>query len=213
MDNLMAQYKATAMFLAEALPDTWKVLLFDLSEKKLPIVIQYRATKKQVDVLRRYLQKAMKSSRAMENGMLTNRGDLDMNEHISKMSVQFLRDSDGKAVGALVLYIDLVPFLAAGSYLESLLKLNLTNLDEAQPAPAEGVTAEPTLDLIDKMVYDFTDAPDRLTPDEKMELIIDLYDSGVLDLKGSVAKTAEALRMSEQSIYRYIAKLRRARGE
>ncbi len=213
MDNLMAQYKATAMFLAEALPDTWKVLLFDLTEKKLPTVIQYRATRKQVDVLRRYLQKAMKSSCAMENGMLTNRGDLDMNERISKMSIQFLRDPEGKAVGALVLYIELTPFLAVGSYFESLLHLNLTDLDEAQPAPAEGITAEPTLALIDKMVHDFTDAPDRLTPDEKMELIIDLYDSGVLDLKGSVAETAEALRMSEQSIYRYIAKLRRARGE
>ena len=44
-------------------------------------------------------------------------------------------------------------------------------------------------------------------------MIIQLYDSGVLDLKGAVAKTAQALRMSEQSIYRYVAKVKRGRGE
>ena len=127
--------------------------------------------------------------------------------------IQFLRDSEGTLVGALVLYIELTPFVALSSHIDNLLHFDVTNIDEIQPVQPPAPTEEPTLELIDKMVSEFSDAPDRLTPDEKTELIIDLYDSGVLDLKGAVAKTAQALRMSEQSIYRYVAKVKRGRGE
>jgi len=113
----------------------------------------------------------------------------------------------------LVLYIELTPFVALSSHIDNLLHFDVTNIDEIQPVQPPAPTEEPTLELIDKMVSEFSDAPDRLTPDEKTELIIDLYDSGVLDLKGAVAKTAQALRMSEQSIYRYVAKVKRGRGE
>ena len=145
--------------------------------------------------------------------MLVCRGDVTMDKGLSKVSIQFLRDSEGTLVGALVLYIELTPFVALSSHIDNLLHFDVTNIDEIQPVQPPAPTEEPTLELIDKMVSEFSDAPDRLTPDEKTELIIDLYDSGVLDLKGAVAKTAQALRMSEQSIYRYVAKVKRGRGE
>ena len=213
MNSLLEQYRNTAEFLAEALPDTWKILLFDLTDKKLPTVVQYRATKKQVDALRRYLQKTLKSRTALENGRLINRSDTDSGERLSKTSVQFLRDCEGNPIGALVLYIDLTSFLTMRSYLDSLLSLDCTDLDDVQQIQTPAIAGEPTLEMIDSIVREFSDAPDRLTPDEKTELIIDLYDSGVLDLKGAVAKTAEVLKMSEPSVYRYLAKIKRARGE
>ena len=145
--------------------------------------------------------------------MLVCRADVTMGKGLSKVSIQFLRDSEGTLVGALVLYIELTPFVALSSHIDNLLHFDVTNIDEIQPVQPPAPTEEPTLELIDKMVSEFSDAPDRLTPDEKTELIIDLYDSGVLDLKGAVAKTAQALRMSEQSIYRYVAKVKRGRGE
>ena len=145
--------------------------------------------------------------------MLVCRADVTMDKGLSKVSIQFLRDSEGTLVGALVLYIELTPFVALSSHIDNLLHFDVTNIDEIQPVQPPAPTEEPTLELIDKMVSEFSDAPDRLTPDEKTELIIDLYDSGVLDLKGAVAKTAQALRMSEQSIYRYVAKVKRGRGE
>lgn len=213
MHKLLEQYQTTVAFLSESLPKTWEVLLFDLTQKNMPVVENKQSSRKRVDSLRSYIRQAMKRSTVLENGMLVCRGDVTMGKGLSKVSIQFLRDSEGTLVGALVLYIELTPFVALSSHIDNLLHFDVTNIDEIQPVQPPAPTEEPTLKLIDKMVSEFSDAPDRLTPDEKTELIIDLYDSGVLDLKGAVAKTAQALRMSEQSIYRYVAKVKRGRGE
>jgi predicted transcriptional regulator YheO len=213
MHKLLEQYQTTVAFLSESLPKTWEVLLFDLTQKNMPVVENKQSSRKRVDSLRSYIRQAMKRSTVLENGMLVCRGDVTMGKGLSKVSIQFLRDSEGTLVGALVLYIELTPFVALSSHIDNLLHFDVTNIDEIQPVQPPAPTEEPTLELIDKMVSEFSDAPDRLTPDEKTELIIDLYDSGVLDLKGAVAKTAQALRMSEQSIYRYVAKVKRGRGE
>lgn len=213
MHKLLEQYQTTVAFLSESLPKTWEVLLFDLTQKNMPVVENKQSSRKRVDFLRSYIRQAMKRSTVLENGMLVCRGDVTMDKGLSKVSIQFLRDSEGTLVGALVLYIELTPFVALSSHIDNLLHFDVTNIDEIQPVQPPAPTEEPTLELIDKMVSEFSDAPDRLTPDEKTELIIDLYDSGVLDLKGAVAKTAQALRMSEQSIYRYVAKVKRGRGE
>ena len=213
MHKLLEQYQTTVAFLSESLPKTWEVLLFDLTQKNMPVVENKQSSRKRVDSLRSYIRQAMKRSTVLENGMLVCRGDVTRGKGLSKVSIQFLRDSEGTLVGALVLYIELTPFVALSSHIDNLLHFDVTNIDEIQPVQPPAPTEEPTLELIDKMVSEFSDAPDRLTPDEKTELIIDLYDSGVLDLKGAVAKTAQALRMSEQSIYRYVAKVKRGRGE
>ena len=213
MHKLLEQYQTTVAFLSESLPKTWEVLLFDLTQKNMPVVENKQSSRKRVDSLRSYIRQAMKRSTVLENGMLVCRGDVTMDKGLSKVSIQFLRDYEGTLVGALVLYIELTPFVALSSHIDNLLHFDVTNIDEIQPVQPPAPTEEPTLELIDKMVSEFSDAPDRLTPDEKTELIIDLYDSGVLDLKGAVAKTAQALRMSEQSIYRYVAKVKRGRGE
>lgn len=49
--------------------------------------------------------------------------------------------------------------------------------------------------------------PDRLTQDEKLQIIDILNDKGVFSFKGAVSYVANALCSSEASIYRYIAKL------
>lgn len=95
-----------------------------------------------------------------------------MGKGLSKVSIQFLRDSEGTLVGALVLYIELTPFVALSSHIDNLLHFDVTNIDEIQPVQPPAPTEEPTLELIDKMVSEFSDAPDRLTPDEKTELLL-----------------------------------------
>ena len=48
---------------------------------------------------------------------------------------------------------------------------------------------------------------DRLTQDEKMEIMDILNRKGVFLLKGSVSHVAQTLHSSEASIYRYLGKL------
>ncbi len=62
------------------------------------------------------------------------------------------------------------------------------------------------------MVKEMGVEPGRISQEERLEAIFDLYDMGVFELKGAVARTADALEISAQSVYRYLAKIKRARS-
>lgn len=53
----------------------------------------------------------------------------------------------------------------------------------------------------------FNVPPDRLSHDEKLEVIRSLDEKGTFLIKGSVIELAKVLNTSETSIYRYINKL------
>ncbi len=50
---------------------------------------------------------------------------------------------------------------------------------------------------------------DRLTMDEKVQIVEELHHSGVFFLKGAVSEVARQLGSSEATIYRYLSKLKK----
>ena len=67
------------------------------------------------------------------------------------------------------------------------------------------------LDEIDEMVKEFCPGPSELTPKERKELFLDIYDTGIFRIKGAIPKTAEAMGISEQTVYRYISEIKKLR--
>ena len=214
MNVYLEQAKQAAAFLNEALPDLYEILVFDLSEKGLPLAAQDRPRRNHPASLRKYLTNILKSEAVLRAGRLTCRGDALLENSLNKVSIQLFQDEAGQPCAALLLVQDITTYLNLQSTLSSLIRLDTTDLEElSQPAAAPAGSSELSLETIDRMAEEFTDAPDRLTPEEKTELLLDLYDEGVFDLKGAVSHAAFVLQMSEQSVYRYIAKIKRARGE
>ena len=70
-----------------------------------------------------------------------------------------------------------------------------------------GVPSGTRLIAVSQVVADYPVEVDRLTQDEKMEIMDILNRKGVFLLKGSVSHVAQALHSSEASIYRYLGKL------
>ena len=50
---------------------------------------------------------------------------------------------------------------------------------------------------------------DRLTPDERMQIIASLENGGIFLLKGAVKDVADALHCSQASVYRYLSQIKR----
>ncbi|MNI74519.1 hypothetical protein D3C73_1306070 [compost metagenome] len=50
--------------------------------------------------------------------------------------------------------------------------------------------------------------PDRLSSQEKIDIVRELNDLGVFLLKGGVSEAAAALSISEPTVYRYLQKLK-----
>ena len=78
-----------------------------------------------------------------------------------------------------------------------------TPVRSGYPTSIAGATAS----IVSQVVEDYPVEVDRLTQDEKMEIMDILNRKGVFLLKGSVSYVAQALHSSEASIYRYLGKL------
>lgn len=50
--------------------------------------------------------------------------------------------------------------------------------------------------------------PDRLNQEERLQIITQLYDRGMFQLKGAVPFVMEKLGCSQASIYRYLSKVK-----
>ena len=74
---------------------------------------------------------------------------------------------------------------------------------QAYPTSIAGATAN----IVSSVVANYPVEVDRLTQDEKMDIMETLSRKGVFLLKGSVSYVAKELHSSEASIYRYLGKL------
>lgn len=211
MDDILSRYSLMVSFLGGTLGDSCEVYLLDTTQRSLPVAAQHNLHRGSIGPLRRLTREAMAVPAVVEGGTLLNRGLASDTGKMMKASLYFIRDDGGRTVAVLCLVVRMQSYLEMYGYLDSLIHLNTTDLDEPQTDCLSREQEEPTLELIERMVAEFTPDPQRMTPDEKTELILDLYDAGVFDLKGSVAKAAAAIGMSEQSIYRYLSKIRKNR--
>ena len=81
--------------------------------------------------------------------------------------------------------------------------LIVENDEHTYPSSIAGATAS----IVSSVIADYPVPVDRLTQDEKMEIMDALNRKGVFLLKGSVSHVARELHSPEASIYRYLGKL------
>lgn len=130
-------------------------------------------------------------------------------------SASYIIRDGGRTVGMLCINVDLSKF-------EQLERLSRDLLASYTPAVAtredhanatERLTPS-TDDLVQATVTahasELGKPIERLTQDERIEIVRKLNDNGVYLLKGAVAQTAQAMGISEPSVYRYLQKVRRA---
>ena len=138
-----------------------------------------------------------------------------------RSSTMFIKDG-GKLVGLLCINFDSSRYQALSKQVMDLCGGALTPaepsgtsliVDENDPSESPREQGFPTsiagatASIVSQVVADYPVEVDRLTQDEKMEIMDALNRKGVFLLKGSVSHVAQALHSSEASIYRYLGKL------
>ena len=145
-----------------------------------------------------------------------------------RSSTLFIRDARSEVIGMLCLNIDDGDLIKARDLLSML--TSTTGLLKSTGEPADGggsgadrAPAEAPLptERLSPNVDDLTLAsvarivaaqpvePQRMTQDEKVSVVRDLERAGVFLLKGAVAQVANALSISEPTVYRYVKQVRR----
>ena len=212
MQDILKQYQDLIGFLRKVLPEDYDMVLFDLTEKGYPVLEQTIWNDRELAQLRRFVADALKAGDSHDDGALLNQLNV-IGSTMYKVSVPFICDHD-QPVLAFCLLMDMSFPLKLTRFASSLLRVNGKDGKELSMQEAQLENEQRTGELgdIPAIVAVFGTAPEKMTPSERREVCCDLYDAGVFRLKGAIPKTAEALGISEQTVYRYVSAIRKARS-
>lgn len=211
MKEEMNQYVRMVSFLGKTLGTAFEAILFDVTTFEYSIVASMNIKDSTSEKARDFVKEAMNSEKAIAEGYYVNR-PISLNEsRLIKMSVFFVYDDTKKIIGALCLCMRCDAFFNMMNLMSGLLDFNTNDFDDNSNDKSYLNPKEISLDTISEYIRGFGVEPGRTTYNENIEIICDLYDMGVFNLKGAVARTAEELQISSKTIYRYISKIKKAR--
>lgn len=213
MDNELKRYIKLVPFMGETLGPAFEVILFDLTELGQIVVASANVRDSSVEKARALALEAMECEKTKMSGYVVNRGVETNPGKLSKISVFYVRNGKEEIVGALCICMKCDPFLKLETIIEGFLRFDTDDIGIGMQETElfKSVSREPSLDGISNYIRSFGIESGRTNLDERMEIICDLYDMGVFNLKGAVARTAEELQISTKSVYRYLANIKKVR--
>lgn len=209
-----AEYIILADFLGKTLGPEYEIVLHNIDGDNHSIahIINGNISGRSMDDPRTDLTfKYIQDQTVSKNDYIINNKGIEKNNKVIRTSSLFIKDKNNKLTGMLCINFN-------GSKYVNLAKqiLKLTNMENASIenqylnypiSKIEDISSSIT-DATDKVVNQSIDASnipvERLTPEEKIEIVRQLESKGVFMLKGAVSEVAEKLLVSEATLYRYI---------
>ncbi len=211
MNDKLEAYKGLISFLGKALPGEFDAILFDLTEKGYPALEKSDWGRRNEKEVKKLLQDLIKEGAALDESVF-GRVIPTSEQKLEKVSFYFIKEG-GKVIGAIALSMELDTYLKFSSFLSDRLGIvgndGVTSINMNSYMQRERVLTD--LDEIDDVVKEFCPDPSELTPKERKELFMDIYDTGIFRIKGAIPKVAEAMGISEQTVYRYLSEIKKAR--
>ncbi len=229
MANLLLQhYAKLTEFLGKALGPDYEVALHDLTDKNRSIIAisNNHVSGREVGapLTNVALQILMDKSYETQDYRLHYCG-VSAEGKTLRSSTLFIKQN-GKLIGMLCINFDdsryeavsknILQLCHPDSFVEDLFQPNEPRADDAA-RPALPPTTESFHNSIDAVAGDAVErelvrlgvTADRLTPDERMQIIASLAAGGIFLLKGAVKDVADALHCSQASVYRYLSQIRK----
>lgn len=131
-----------------------------------------------------------------------------------RSSTFFIRNAYGEITGMLCINTDDHDLVCARDILNSLIlpwENNLTAADSGK-AIFERLSQnvkELTIDSIQRIIDEVGIPPEHMSQQEKTDIVVELYEMGLFHLKGAVPQVADALKISEPTVYRYLNQIKK----
>lgn len=214
MNKHLEQYISLCEFFAKTIAPNYEIILFDTTKVQIPVVCRFNNINGTEESTRTLLKEALKSEVVVATGKTVNRVTASEFKKMIKTSIFLIKDEMDKVQGALCINVNTQTYFELENVISKMLRFNTAEINEPDAflEEIESQGQPPTLETIDRVVADFGVDPTRLDTSERMELICDLMDEGVFEIKGAVARTAKLLNVSEKTIYRYISDIRKVRS-
>ncbi len=121
----------------------------------------------------------------------------------------FIYDDRDQPVGMLCVNMDTTEYAIAAKVLMALCEIDTTNpeiepLKEYFPHSVSEIVKDAYKSAREYSLIE----PERLTVDEKTEIVRKMNIDGIFQIKGTIGEVARLLKVSEATIYRYLGKVR-----
>ena len=206
----LKKYIPLVDFLAEVFGDDAEVVLQDVSyfnNSVISIRNNHISGRKLGAPATNLVLKVMNGNFTDKNYVTNYRGVSAVGK-VVRSSTHFIKDDKNVVVGMLCINIDIDKLVQLKNHLDGILKLPeeiFEKTTERFSVSAEGLAS----DSIETILEESGISPERMSQEEKMEVVNKLDKNGVFLVKGSICKVASVLNVSNATIYRYLSKIRR----
>ena len=206
----LKKYIPLVDFLADVFGDDAEVVLQDVSDFNNSVISirnNHISGRKLGAPATNLVLKVMNGNFTDKNYVTNYRGVSAVGK-VVRSSTYFIKDDKNVVVGMLCINIDIDKLVQLKNHLDGILKLPeeiFEKTTERFSVSAEGLAS----DSIETILEESGISPERMSQEEKMEVVYKLDKNGVFLVKGSICKVASVLNVSNATIYRYLSKIRR----
>ena len=215
---LLQHYIKLTEFLGQALGPDYEVALHDMTDKNRSIVAiaNNHISGREIGApLTNVALKILMDKSYEKQDYITHYRGVSAEGKTLRSSTMFIKHN-GKLVGMLCINFDDSRYLAASENVLRLCHPDIFIDDHIAPQQVPATT-ESFHNSIDAVAGDAVGrelirlgvTADRLTPDERMQIIASLENGGIFLLKGAVKDVADALHCSQASVYRYLSQIKK----
>lgn len=211
-DSYMLNYTSTSFlkFLVDFLGSDAEVILYNVQKEEAVFIHNAFNPETKVgspipDTEKKFIQQKVYETK----DSLMNYRAFSVDRRKLRSATHFFKDADGKLTDVLTINYKVDELIELRGVLNRLIngpeavQYNGENIYESFNGSFEDLMNQSIQQVLEK----FNVPPERLSHDEKMELIRSLDEKGTFLIKGSVTELSKVLNTSETSIYRYINKL------
>jgi len=220
-DTTLKQYSILVEFLGKALGPDYEVALYDIGSETNSLVAianGYISGRTIGAPMTNMALNTMSNKLYKNSNYKLNYHGISKDQRILRSSTMFIKDENEELVGMLCINFDDSKFVNLSNEILKLCHPNeliekhctyesINTLSDDEVETFSGSISEVTETVLKKVLASKNIPIDRLTQDERLDVIDMLIQKGVFMLKGAVSEVAKQLHCSEPTIYRYINKL------
>lgn len=210
-DAVLNRYIPLVDFLAEVLGEKSEIVLHDVQnlDQSIVAIRNNQISGREVGgPATDLVLQTMKNNGKQKQEFITNYVGKSKNSGTLRSSTYFIRNDQSEIIGMLCVNTDLQPYQTLLASVHELTRAFIApGHNENTPEVVEHLSSsieDLTLNSIESVIKRKNIAPERMTQDEKIEIIDELNKQGTFLLKGAVGEVAKHLKASEASIYRYL---------
>ena len=217
--NPLAPYIPLVEFLGKAMGPHCEVVLHDVSspENSIIAIANGHVSGRSVGgPLTDLVLKVMKDGLRGHQPFISNYSARLKNNATCRSGSYFIKDANDQIIGVLCVNLDISKLVETRKFIDELIGV-------PEPATSPATPIAETIDvfenlpesiddvlnaIIDKVLKEFPVSPERMSVEEKMDVVKRSNEHGLFLLKGGLSELAKRMQLSEATIYRYLNKVK-----